>query len=124
MKKDDKKALYESIMSSVAREVKKALNEGIYTTTGFAIPWSDTCIELWNGEDGDPSPIEFTERIVEEIYERTGENSYSDEFVDAIFVEFPDVTEIAHCTVKNNEENEPFNYIDRYEREKGWQEWY
>ena len=28
MKKDNKKALYESIMSSVAKEVKKALNEG------------------------------------------------------------------------------------------------
>ncbi len=28
MKKDNKQALYESIMTSVAREVKKALNEG------------------------------------------------------------------------------------------------
>ena len=28
MKKDNKKALYESIMTSVAKEVKKALNEG------------------------------------------------------------------------------------------------
>jgi len=28
MKSDNKKALYESIMSSVAKEVKKALNEG------------------------------------------------------------------------------------------------
>ena len=28
MKRDSKKALYESIMTSVAREVKKALNEG------------------------------------------------------------------------------------------------
>ena len=28
MKKDNKKALYESIMTSVAREVKKVLNEG------------------------------------------------------------------------------------------------
>jgi hypothetical protein len=28
MKKDNKKALYESIMVSVAKEVKKALNEG------------------------------------------------------------------------------------------------
>lgn len=27
MKKDNKKALYESIMASVAKEVKKALNE-------------------------------------------------------------------------------------------------
>ena len=27
MKRDNKKALYESIMTSVAREVKKALNE-------------------------------------------------------------------------------------------------
>ena len=120
----DKKQLYESIMSSVAKEVKKVLNEGLYTTTCFAIPWSDTGIELWNGEDGHPSAIEFTEQSVEEIYERTGEDSYSDEFVDAIFAEFPDVTEIAHCTIENNEENEPFNYIDRHEREKGWQEWY
>ena len=29
MKKDNKKALYESIMIAVAREVKKALNENI-----------------------------------------------------------------------------------------------
>ena len=29
MKKDNKKALYESIMTSVAKEVKKALNEEI-----------------------------------------------------------------------------------------------
>jgi len=29
MKKDSKKALYESIMTSVAREVKKTLNEDI-----------------------------------------------------------------------------------------------
>ena len=28
MKKDNKKALYESIMTSVAKEVKKVLNEG------------------------------------------------------------------------------------------------
>ena len=32
MKKDNKKALYESIMTSVAKEVKKALNESIYNT--------------------------------------------------------------------------------------------
>ena len=30
MKKDNKKALYESIMTSVAREVKKALNEDMH----------------------------------------------------------------------------------------------
>ena len=30
MKSDNKKALYESIMTSVAREVKKVLNEGKY----------------------------------------------------------------------------------------------
>ena len=30
MRKDNKKALYESIMTSVAREVKKVLNEGKY----------------------------------------------------------------------------------------------
>jgi len=29
MKKDNKKALYESIMTAVAKEVKKALNEDI-----------------------------------------------------------------------------------------------
>ena len=29
MKKDNKKALYESIMTSVAKEVKKALNESL-----------------------------------------------------------------------------------------------
>ena len=28
MKRDNKKALYESIMTAVAKEVKKALNEG------------------------------------------------------------------------------------------------
>ena len=38
MKKDNKKALYESIMTSVAREVKKALSEGeIYG------PFGKTC---------------------------------------------------------------------------------
>ena len=37
MKKDNKKALYESIMTSVAREVKKALNEyeGVDTMGSF-----------------------------------------------------------------------------------------
>jgi hypothetical protein len=30
MKRDNKKALYESIMTSVAKEVKKALNESIF----------------------------------------------------------------------------------------------
>ena len=34
MKRDNKKALYESIMTSVAREVKKVLNEGKYGPTG------------------------------------------------------------------------------------------
>ena len=29
MKRDNKKSLYESIMTSVAREVKKSLNEGL-----------------------------------------------------------------------------------------------
>lgn len=31
MKQDNKKALYESIMASVAREVKKVLNEDVYS---------------------------------------------------------------------------------------------
>ena len=33
MKKDNKQALYESIMTSVAKEVKKALNEGENTVS-------------------------------------------------------------------------------------------
>ena len=33
MKRDSKKALYESIMTSVAREVKKVLNESYWTET-------------------------------------------------------------------------------------------
>ena len=37
MKKDNKKALYESIMTSVAREVKKTLNEGELNNRDFKI---------------------------------------------------------------------------------------
>lgn len=36
MKKDNKKALYESIMTSVAREVKKALNESEFENLKFS----------------------------------------------------------------------------------------
>ena len=35
MKRDNKKALYESIMTSVAREVKKALNENFNNRFGY-----------------------------------------------------------------------------------------
>lgn len=38
MKKDNKKALYESIMTSVAREVKKVLNEGENTYNNVRFP--------------------------------------------------------------------------------------
>ena len=35
MKKDNKKALYESIMTSVAKEVKKALNENNVSISNY-----------------------------------------------------------------------------------------
>lgn len=37
MKRDNKKALYESIMTSVAKEVKKVLNEGELNNHDFKI---------------------------------------------------------------------------------------
>ena len=41
MKKDNKKALYESIMTSVAKEVKKALNESEYDIFYVVTIWTD-----------------------------------------------------------------------------------
>ena len=37
MRKDNKKALYESIMTSVAKEVKKVLNEGEFYDNNIVI---------------------------------------------------------------------------------------
>ena len=41
MKKDNKKALYESIMTSVAKQVKKVLNEELDKSEYDKIPESD-----------------------------------------------------------------------------------
>ena len=50
MKKDNKKALYESIMTSVAKEVKKALNEASY---------DDVDNEVWDDDDEDWDDNEY-----------------------------------------------------------------
>ena len=56
MKKDNKKALYESIMSSVAREVKKTLNETVVDTEDNETETINYCLDeikhcLYNGCD-------------------------------------------------------------------------
>jgi len=48
MKKDNKKALYESIMASVAKEVKKALNENY----GENYRFSDGEFKFWTSYKG------------------------------------------------------------------------
>ena len=56
MKKDNKKALYESIMASVAKEVKKTLNETVVDTEDNETETIDYCLDeikhcLYNGCD-------------------------------------------------------------------------
>ena len=48
MKRVNKKALYESIMTSVAKEVKKALNENTLNTPGLR--WDGHTFVQWTGD--------------------------------------------------------------------------
>lgn len=64
MKKDNKKALYESIMTSVAREVKKDLNESIYKING---PWSNGTYYINNFNNTDIARLEWIDKDTYEL---------------------------------------------------------
>jgi hypothetical protein len=65
MKKDNKKALYESIMSSVAKEVKKALNESNVETSIIDDLKSD--IESWASDHFRPSNWDDRQNYINDL---------------------------------------------------------
>lgn len=78
--KNNKKALYESIITSVAKEVKKALNERmIYRDLYEALAENITrgIIEAW-----DDSGIEFTHQDIKDTLARLAEEYNVDDYID------------------------------------------
>ena len=80
MKRDNKKELYENIMSSVAKEVKKALNERmIYHDLYDALAENITrgIIEAW-----DDCGFEFTHNDIKITLQRLADEYDVDEHID------------------------------------------
>lgn len=66
--------------------------------------------------------LEFEEKWLEGLIKKN--KGYDNEnFIKAVFDEMPEADQICREYTRNNDENEPSQYVSRDEMDKGWQDW-
>lgn len=105
-------------MKNLNEYLNEQLNEG--RKTDFMSLWSDE-----NGDnvfimvDVEGNQLEFEETEIEKLRKRYG--VYDKRFIKAVFDMYPDADQLCIEYVRNNDENEPGEYIMRDEMNDGWQ---